>query len=55
MDTSGKKLMQWPIEEINNLRTKSVSLDDCYEFKTGSTFEISGITAAQVSFLIVFC
>ncbi|CAB87665.1 Beta-fructofuranosidase, insoluble isoenzyme CWINV6 [Arabidopsis thaliana] len=54
MDTSGKKLMQWPIEEINNLRTKSVSLDDCYEFKTGSTFEISGITAAQADVEVTF-
>ncbi|XP_010491942.1 PREDICTED: beta-fructofuranosidase, insoluble isoenzyme CWINV6 isoform X1 [Camelina sativa] len=53
LDTSGKRLIQWPIEEINHLRTKSVKLDSC-EIKTGAAFEISGITAAQADVEVTF-
>lgn len=50
MDGSGKKLIQWPIEEINYLRTNNVSFDN-RQIESGSVFEISGITASQVSLL----
>ncbi|VVB14176.1 unnamed protein product [Arabis nemorensis] len=53
LDTSGKKLIQWPIEEINNLRTKHVTFDS-RQFESGSRFEISGLTAAQADVEVTF-
>lgn len=49
LDTSGKRLVQWPIEEINNLRTRQVNLDS-RQLQGGSILEIAGITASQVCF-----
>ncbi|EOA22143.1 hypothetical protein CARUB_v10002713mg [Capsella rubella] len=53
LDRSGKKLMQWPVEEINNLRAKRVSLYN-KQLGSGSVFEISGITASQADIEVAF-
>ncbi|XP_024012332.1 beta-fructofuranosidase, insoluble isoenzyme CWINV6 isoform X1 [Eutrema salsugineum] len=53
LDTSGKRLIQWPIEEINNLRTRQVTLDN-KELKGSSILEISGITASQADVEVTF-
>lgn len=45
---SGRQLVQWPIKEIEKLRTKQVSFDDM-DLESGSIFEVPGITAAQVT------
>lgn len=45
---SGRQLVQWPIKELEKLRTKQVSFDDV-NLKSGSVFEVPGITAAQVT------
>jgi len=51
LDASGKQLIQWPIPEIESLRSKPVSLPH-QVIKGGSLVPISGITAAQV---IIYC
>ncbi|KAG2334260.1 hypothetical protein Bca52824_005440 [Brassica carinata] len=53
LDTSGKRLMQWPIQEINNLRTRHVSFHNM-QLERGSMFEITGITAAQADIEVAF-
>ncbi|CAA7039807.1 unnamed protein product [Microthlaspi erraticum] len=53
LDTSGKRLIQWPIEEINNLRTRQVTLDS-RQLQGGSMLEISGITASQADVEVSF-
>ncbi|XP_010453254.1 PREDICTED: beta-fructofuranosidase, insoluble isoenzyme CWINV6-like [Camelina sativa] len=53
VDRSGKRLMQWPIEEINHLRTRHVTSDRRH-FESGSRFEILGITAAQADVEVTF-
>ncbi|WZZ38168.1 hypothetical protein YC2023_034427 [Brassica napus] len=53
LDTSGKRLMQWPIQEINNLRTRQVSFHN-RQLEGGSMFEITGITAAQADVEVTF-
>ncbi|XP_010491945.1 PREDICTED: beta-fructofuranosidase, insoluble isoenzyme CWINV6-like [Camelina sativa] len=50
---SGKKLMQWPVEEINNLRARNVSLYN-KKLESGSVLEISGITASQADIEVAF-
>lgn len=40
--------MQWPIEEIENLRHKQISITG-EKLEGGSTLEISGINVSQVS------
>lgn len=51
LDKNGKQLVQWPIEEVEKLRGGEVSLEN-KEIKSGGVFEIAGITASQVSYLI---
>uniref|UniRef100_M4CPJ2 Glycosyl hydrolase family 32 C-terminal domain-containing protein n=1 Tax=Brassica campestris TaxID=3711 RepID=M4CPJ2_BRACM len=53
LEKSGKRLMQWPVEEINNLRAKNVSLDS-KQLEGGSILEISGITASQADIEVAF-
>jgi len=43
--------MQWPIEEIENLRHKQISITG-EKLQGGSTLEVSGINASQVSKLL---
>lgn len=49
LDKSGKQLVQWPILELEKLRTKQVALPNKL-IKGGTVLEVSGVTAAQVSF-----
>ena len=50
---TGRQLMQWPIKEIEKLRTNKVSFHD-KEVKDGFIYEVSGITASQVTHFIIF-
>ncbi|CAK9317357.1 unnamed protein product [Citrullus colocynthis] len=50
---SGRQLVQWPIKELEKLRTKQVSFDDV-NLKSGSVLEVPGITAAQADIEISF-
>ncbi len=59
LSTNGQQLVQWPINEIEKLRTNNVSFDG-KELRLGSVFEVSGITASQVSnfifiILMIYC
>ena len=45
--------MQWPIEEVEKLRDKQVSIMR-EKLIGGSTIEVSGITASQVSTLVLY-
>ncbi|KAJ7966420.1 Beta-fructofuranosidase, insoluble isoenzyme like [Quillaja saponaria] len=53
LDKSGKQLIQWPIEEIDKLRDKQVSING-KELISGSIFEVSGITASQADVEVSF-
>ncbi|XP_061351070.1 beta-fructofuranosidase, insoluble isoenzyme CWINV1-like [Gastrolobium bilobum] len=53
LDKSGKRLMQWPIEEVEKLRDKQISLTGEKLFG-GSIIEVSGITASQVDIEVLF-
>ncbi|KAF4348153.1 hypothetical protein G4B88_002265 [Cannabis sativa] len=54
LSESGKQLIQWPIEEIEKLRSdEKVSLQN-KELHSDSIFEISGITASQVDIEVSF-
>ncbi|XP_052481711.1 beta-fructofuranosidase, insoluble isoenzyme CWINV1 [Gossypium raimondii] len=46
LDKSGKQLIQWPVAEIQKLRTNHVSLPSRL-LKGGSVVEVSGVTASQ--------
>ncbi|XP_059644806.1 beta-fructofuranosidase, insoluble isoenzyme CWINV1-like [Cornus florida] len=50
---SGKQLVQWPIVEIEKLRTNRVDSPST-DLKGGSVHEISGVTAAQADVEISF-
>jgi beta-fructofuranosidase len=47
LDESGERLMQWPIEELEKLRDKQISIAG-ETLQSGSTLEVKGITASQV-------
>ncbi|XP_004498876.1 beta-fructofuranosidase, insoluble isoenzyme CWINV3-like [Cicer arietinum] len=53
LDKSGKRLMQWPIEELENLRDKQISITE-QKLESGSTLEVLGITASQVDVEVLF-
>ncbi|KAG5103509.1 hypothetical protein JHK84_048478 [Glycine max] len=53
LDKNGKWLMQWPIEEVEKLRDKQVSITG-EKLIGGSTIEVSGITASQVDVEVLF-
>lgn len=48
LDSNGKHLVHWPIEEIETLRGSKVELGNI-TLKQGEYVEVKGITAAQVS------
>ncbi|KAJ1439570.1 Glycosyl hydrolase family 32, N-terminal [Sesbania bispinosa] len=50
---SGKQLVQWPIVEIEKLRTNPINLHSKV-LKGGTMFEVSGVTAAQADIEISF-
>ncbi|GMN23253.1 hypothetical protein TIFTF001_049071 [Ficus carica] len=53
LSESGRQLIQWPIKEIEKLRSNEVDLQ--YEnLKGGSVFEISGVTASQADVEVTF-
>ncbi|GMI84348.1 beta-fructofuranosidase 5, 6-fructan exohydrolase [Hibiscus trionum] len=53
LDRAGKQLVQWPVEELNNLRDNQVYAYG-KKLKSGSVFEVSGITASQADIEIMF-
>ncbi|CAJ1972892.1 unnamed protein product, partial [Sphenostylis stenocarpa] len=52
-DESGNRLMQWPIEEVEKLHDKQISITGEKLFG-GSVLEISGITASQADVEVLF-
>lgn len=52
LDKTGRQLVQWPIREVEKLRVKEVKLHN-KELKGGSVLEITNITAAQVTSLVL--
>jgi beta-fructofuranosidase len=49
LDSSERQLVQWPVEELNQLRDKEVSMNN-KKLEKGDFVEVAGlITAAQVS------
>lgn len=48
LDSNGRQLVQWPVEELESIREKQVDLVDKVLGKE-DPLEITGITAAQVS------
>ncbi|KAK8608348.1 hypothetical protein V6N13_023774 [Hibiscus sabdariffa] len=53
LDISGKRLVQWPVTEIQKLRANQVTLTN-KTIKGGSVIEVSGITAAQADVDVSF-
>ncbi|KAL4342007.1 hypothetical protein GQ457_08G003820 [Hibiscus cannabinus] len=53
LDRTGKQLVQWPVEELNNLRDNQVYVYG-KQLKSDSVFEVSGITASQADIEIMF-
>nr|XP_007145297.1 hypothetical protein PHAVU_007G227200g [Phaseolus vulgaris]ESW17291.1 hypothetical protein PHAVU_007G227200g [Phaseolus vulgaris] len=53
LDSHGRQLLQWPVEELNSLREKEVNLRN-KKLKKGDYVEVKGITAAQADVEISF-
>nr|CAB3486991.1 unnamed protein product [Digitaria exilis] len=53
LDPSGKQLLQWPIEEVEALRGKSVTLKDKV-IKPGQHVELTGLQTAQADVEVSF-
>ncbi|XVF07637.1 hypothetical protein REPUB_Repub06bG0156600 [Reevesia pubescens] len=53
LDPNQRQLLQWPIEELENLRGKNVKMSD-QQLKTGEHIEVKGITAAQADIDVTF-
>lgn len=53
LDKTEKRLVQWPVQEIERLRENEVNHQN-KEIKGGTVFEISGITASQADIEITF-
>ncbi|KAK2398813.1 beta-fructofuranosidase, cell wall isozyme [Trifolium repens] len=53
LDKSGKQLIQWPIEELEKLRDKQISITG-ETLLCGSTVEVKDITASQADVEILF-
>ncbi|KAF8769178.1 hypothetical protein HU200_006680 [Digitaria exilis] len=54
LDTDGKKLVQWPIEEIEQLRRKHVALLGAEVAASGGLQEIAGVDSRQADVEVVF-
>lgn len=48
LDKGGKRLIQWPIQEVEKLRGHKITTEG-ENLASGSILEVSGITASQVS------
>ncbi|KAJ4753299.1 hypothetical protein LUZ62_087704 [Rhynchospora pubera] len=53
LDPSGKQLLQWPVEELNSLRGKQVSVTS-KTVKPGDHLEVGGIQTAQADVEVTF-
>nr|KYP72219.1 Beta-fructofuranosidase, insoluble isoenzyme CWINV3 [Cajanus cajan] len=53
LDESGKRLMHWPIEEVEKLRDKQISIMG-EKLVGGTILEVSGITASQADVEVLF-
>lgn len=53
LDKSGKEMVQWPIVELEKLRTKHVKLPNIV-LKGGSLHEVLGVTPVQVCMSLAF-
>ncbi|KAG7631147.1 Concanavalin A-like lectin/glucanase domain superfamily [Arabidopsis suecica] len=54
LDRSGKQLIQWPVREVERLRTKQVKNLRNKVLKSGSRLEVYGVTAAQADVEVLF-
>jgi len=54
LDGDGKRLVQWPVEEIETLRRKRVGLQWATEVEAGGRKEIAGIVSSQADVEVVF-
>ncbi|PHU06416.1 Beta-fructofuranosidase, insoluble isoenzyme CWINV4 [Capsicum chinense] len=53
LDPSGKQLIQWPVEELDALRTQKVQLSK-KKLNNGDKVEVKGITPAQADIEVTF-
>ncbi|KAJ8537622.1 hypothetical protein K7X08_014162 [Anisodus acutangulus] len=53
LDSSGKQLVQWPVEELDALRTQKVQLSN-KNLNNGEKVEVTGITPAQADVEVTF-
>lgn len=53
LDKLGKQLIQWPIVEIEKLRINPPVKLHSKVLKRETLLEISGVTAAQVNFIVI--
>ena len=53
LDTDGKQLVQWPVEEIETLRRKQVTLLGAV-VGSGGLHEIAGVETLQADVEVVF-
>ncbi|KAI3454147.1 hypothetical protein Pfo_010810 [Paulownia fortunei] len=53
LDENGKQLIQWPIEEVEKLRGRKVTLEN-KEIKSRTVLQIAGITASQADVEVSF-
>ncbi|XP_057777959.1 beta-fructofuranosidase, insoluble isoenzyme 1-like [Salvia miltiorrhiza] len=53
LDPSGKQLVQWPVEELESLRGKSMEMSNV-ELEQGAKVEVEEITAAQADVEVTF-
>jgi beta-fructofuranosidase len=54
LDADGKRLVQWPVEEIKTLRRKRAGLQWATEVEAGGRKEIAGIVSSQADVEVVF-
>ncbi|KAG9459070.1 hypothetical protein H6P81_003578 [Aristolochia fimbriata] len=53
LDTSGKQLLQWPIQEVESLRGKGSQIKNTH-ISSGQQVKVEGITAAQADVEVTF-
>ncbi|XP_031106024.1 beta-fructofuranosidase, insoluble isoenzyme CWINV1-like [Ipomoea triloba] len=53
LDKTGKQLVQWPVQELEKLRSNKVEMPSTM-LKKGSVSEVSGISAAQADVEVTF-
>ncbi|XP_057438109.1 beta-fructofuranosidase, insoluble isoenzyme 1-like isoform X1 [Lotus japonicus] len=53
LDSTGRQLVQWPVEELNSLREREVNMNN-HKLEKGDHIEVDGITAAQADVEVTF-